>query len=98
MLCVIHRLDEPSMTHLRKTLRTEHLAHLDKYRDRILIAGPYLDPETGVDRGSMFLMNVESLAQARAFAEDDPYMRNGVFKELQVWEWVKRTGSLAIVG
>ena len=67
MLCVVHRIDNPENTYLRKVHRDVHLVHLAKYRDRILLAGPYMDPQNGIDRGSMFLMEVESLQEAKDF-------------------------------
>lgn len=94
MLCVIHRLDNPENSHLRKVHRDEHLVHLSRWQSRIVLAGPYIDPDTGKDCGSMFLMEVESLEEARRFAHEDPYMRNGVFRHLEVWEWVWKTGSI----
>lgn len=96
MICVVHRVDAPEKTYLRKVHRDAHLVHLAKYRSKILLAGPYLDPETGADRGSMFLMDVDDLQEAKDFAEQDPYMIEGVFQQLQVWQWVKRTGSLEV--
>jgi uncharacterized protein YciI len=96
MLCVVHRLDDPEKTHLRKVHRDAHLVHLEAYRDRILLAGPYRDPVTGADCGSMFLMRTDSLEEARRFAEDDPYMRHGVFRHLEVREWTKKTGSVSL--
>jgi uncharacterized protein YciI len=96
MLCVVHRIDNPANTYLRKVHRDIHLVHLEKYRSKILLAGPYLDPATGVDRGSMFLMEVANLQEAKDFAEKDPYMEKGVFQHLEVWQWTKKTGSLEL--
>ena len=96
MLCVVHRIDNPENTYLRKVHRDVHLVHLAKYRDRILLAGPYMDPQNGIDRGSMFLMEVESLQEAKDFAEKDPYMLYGVFQHLEVWQWTKKTGSIDV--
>lgn len=96
MLCVVHRIDNPEKTYLRKVHRDIHLVHLDKYRSKILLAGPYLDPQTGADRGSMFLMQTESLEEARRFAEDDPYMQHGVFQHLEVWQWTRKTGTISL--
>jgi uncharacterized protein len=67
--------------------RPEHLAHLEPLdaAGRIHFAGPLLDAE-GRPRGSVIVFEAEDLAAARAFAEADPYVRHGIFAELDVYE------------
>ncbi|QRG05553.1 hypothetical protein EZH22_21170 [Xanthobacter dioxanivorans] len=95
MIFVVHRIDAPGKSAERTRLRAAHIDYLKAFEDRILAAGPYCDPETGEDRGSMFLIECDTLAQARAFAQDDPFTGAGIFSDLQVWEWTRRMGSLA---
>lgn len=93
-LFVVHRLDLPGTGSLREKWRGPHLEYLAGFQDSILAAGPYMDPETGEDRGSMFLTTFPDFEHARRFAEDDPFTIAGIFAETQVWPWTQRVGSL----
>jgi uncharacterized protein YciI len=96
MIFIIHRLDEAGKSAERSLHRDSHLEYLREHAAQIIAAGPYLDPGTGADRGSMFMIRCPDLAQARRFAEEDPFAKAGIFKEVQVWQWTKRLGSLDI--
>ncbi len=96
MIFVIHRLDAPGRSVERQRLRAAHLDYLAAHAEKILAAGPYCAPETGEDRGSLYLLDCASLAEAKAFAQDDPFTAAGILSELQVWEWNQRLGSLQI--
>lgn len=66
--------------------RPEHLAHLQPLdgAGRIHFAGPLLDAE-GCPRGSVVVFEADDLAAARSFAEADPYVRHGIFAEVEVF-------------
>ena len=96
MIFVVHRLDAPGKSDLRQQHRAAHLEYLARFQDNILAAGPYLDEDAGEDRGSLFLVTFETLDQAWAFANDDPFTTAGIFSELQVWPWTQRIGRLAV--
>ena len=96
MLFVLHRVDDPSKTALRKVVIEEHRLHLRKYAANIMLGGPYMDSDTGVDRGSMFILEFDTVEEARRFAHDDPYAKAGIFTEIQVWPWTKKTGAFSI--
>ena len=95
MLFVLHRVDDPSKTALRKVVIEEHRQHLRKYAANIMLGGPYMDPDSGVDRGSMFILEFETVEEARRFAHDDPYAKAGIFTEIQVWPWTKKAGAFS---
>ena len=96
MIFAIHRLDAPNKSEARVRLRQQHLEYLKLFTNRILAAGPYVDPVSGEDRGSLFLIEFDSLAEARSFAEDDPFTRAAIFSEVQVWQWFKRVGRATL--
>ena len=80
--------DGPKGAELRKTdTRERHLANLQGLVDagRVVYAGPLRD-ETGAPRGSLIVFEAEDLASARAIAESDPYLVEGVFERLEVYE------------
>lgn len=72
---------------LRKQHREKHLAHLsglDK-AGRIRFAGPLLDAQQN-PCGSLIVLEAESLEAAREIAENDPYLLEGIFEEVEVHE------------
>ena len=96
MIFVIHRLDAADRSADRHRLRDVHMAYLKTHSDKILAAGAYIDPATGRDIGSLFLLECRTLDEARAFARDDPFSEAGIFTEVKVWQWKQRVGSLDI--
>jgi uncharacterized protein YciI len=79
--------DGPRGAELRPLHRPAHLANLEPLARRggVAYAGPLLDPG-GRPCGSLVVFEAESLAAARAFAETDPYVSEGVFERIQLWE------------
>ena len=80
-------IDGPRGLELRKTKRELHLAHLGAAADagRVRFAGPLVDAE-GQPCGSLVVFEADDLASARAFAESDPYLTEGVFERVEVHE------------
>lgn len=91
MLYAIISLDVEDSAAKRASARTEHLARLEQLRDegRLLLAGPYpaIDAdnpgEAGFD-GSLVVAEFSSLEVARAWAEADPFVAAGVYRESTV--------------
>ena len=55
------------------------------------MAGPFLNTE-GQMTGSLVVLNVDTLAEAQAWAEADPYAKAGLFESVQIAEWKKVIG------
>ncbi|MEO6102278.1 MAG: YciI family protein [Pseudoxanthomonas sp.] len=75
----------------RLAARPEHLARLTALRDegRLLLAGPCPaidaeDPGPAGFSGSIVIAEFESLEDARAWADADPYMAAGVYARVEV--------------
>lgn len=75
----------------RLAARPQHLARLDALRDagRLRLAGPFpvidaMDPGPAGFSGSLIVAEFESLAEARAWAEADPYVASGVYASVDV--------------
>lgn len=81
MLFVILGFDGPEGPAKRKIHRPAHLARLEALhvQNRVLLAGPLTD-----GAGSLIVMSADSLAEAQAFAKEDPYTMNGVFERTEV--------------
>jgi len=75
----------------RGAVREAHLANVATLVEegRVLLAGPHpaIDAEDPGDAGfsgSLIVAEFESLEAARAWAEADPYTREGVFSKIEV--------------
>ena len=81
MLFVIIGHDGPNGASLRPTVRPAHLENLRPLIDRgkLIIGGPFTDGS-----GSLMIVDMESEAEAREFAQNDPYTKQGVFERVEV--------------
>ncbi len=91
MLYAIMANDIPNSSTKRAATRPRHLQYIRPLLDegRLLIAGPHpvIDsPEPGSAgmSGSLIIAEFESLDAARAWAERDPYMQEGVFESVTI--------------
>jgi uncharacterized protein YciI len=76
---------------LRKQARPRHLERLEalKRDGRLLVAGPFPavdadDPGSAGFTGSLVIAEFESLADAKAWADADPYVEAGVYANVTV--------------
>ncbi|MBA3929189.1 uncharacterized protein YciI [Pseudoxanthomonas japonensis] len=83
--------DGPDVLARRLAARPEHLARLTALRDdgRLLLAGPCPaidaeDPGPAGFSGSIVIAEFDSLEDARAWADTDPYVAAGVYVRVDV--------------
>lgn len=91
MWYVIEGYDGPGALPLRAGARTAHVARLQALLDeaRLLVAGPCPavdadDPGPAGFTGSVVIARFASLADARAWADADPYVAAGVYARVDV--------------
>lgn len=91
MLYAIISTDVANSLPLRKTARTAHLERLELLRDegRLFVAGPHPavdnnDPGEEGFTGSLVIAEFTSLDAAKEWADKDPYIDAGVYKEVIV--------------
>ncbi|CAI0783798.1 YciI family protein [Serratia quinivorans] len=91
MLYLIYAQDVTNSLENRLSVRPAHLARLQALRDegRLVIAGPNPaidsnDPGSAGFSGSTVIAEFASLADAQAWAEQDPYVAAGVYAEVTV--------------
>lgn len=82
--------DKAGVLQIRLDNRDAHLAYIAD-TGVVEMAGPFLDPE-GAMCGSMIIMNVDTLADAQAWADRDPYAKAGLFEKVRIEEWKKVIG------
>jgi len=80
----------------RLAARADHLVRLTALVDqgRLLIAGPHpvadsTDPGTAGFTGSLIVAEFDSLADAEARADTDPYVAAGVYAKVTVKPYIK---------
>jgi uncharacterized protein YciI len=96
MLYALIARDAPNSTELRPKVRPRHLAYVQPLIDegRLIFAGPHpaidaTDPGPAGYTGSLIIAEFDSIEGARAWSEDDPYVREGVFGEVEIKPVVK---------
>lgn len=83
--------DNPNSSPLRATARADHLERLRALvaEGRLLLAGPHpaIDAEDAGEAGftgSLVVAEFPSLEDARDWADEDPYVAAGVYREVKV--------------
>jgi uncharacterized protein YciI len=84
-------MDRAASLQARLSARPAHLARLEALRDagRLRLAGPFPaidanDPGPAGFTGSLIVAEFASLAEARAWADADPYIAAGVYASVDV--------------
>ncbi len=77
-LFVIEAYDKPASQTLRDASRPPHAAYLESERQRLVNAGSILDDQ-GLAIGSLLIVSAGNLAEAEAFAANDPFAKAGLF-------------------
>ncbi|MCB1851463.1 MAG: YciI family protein [Gammaproteobacteria bacterium] len=91
MFYAIIGVDREDSLQARMQARPGHLERLNRLRDqgRLLLAGPFPsidseDPGSSGFSGSLIVAEFDDLAQAKAWAGEDPYMLTGVYTKVTV--------------
>ncbi len=91
MLYAIIAEDIENSLEKRLAARPDHIARLQSLADagRIIIAGPHSaidseDPGTNGFTGSLIVAEFDSLDAAKQWADTDPYIEAGVYKNVTV--------------
>lgn len=91
MLYAVISEDQPGTLEQRLTARPAHLERLQQLRDtgRLVLAGPHPaidseDPGPAGFSGSLVVAEFESLEDAQAWADADPYVSAGVYGQVVV--------------
>ena len=81
MLFVIIGHDGPNGARLRPAVRPAHLENLRPLvaAGKVIVGGPFTDGS-----GSLIVADFDNEDAARTFAQNDPYMLEGVFERVEV--------------
>lgn len=96
MLYAIIGEDISGSLELRMGARPSHIARLQELQNagRLLLAGPMpaIDSSTPGSQGftgSLIVAEFSSLVEAQRWADDDPYIKAGVYKQVTVKPFIK---------
>lgn len=84
MAFVLECLDKPGALDIRLANRPAHLAYLEARLDTIIVAGPLLADDGKTPVGSLLILDLETRAEAEAFAAADPYAQAGLFERVSI--------------
>jgi uncharacterized protein YciI len=84
-LFALSYVDKPGSLALRMATREAHLAYASDKNNpvKVKLGGPYLD-ERGEMAGTLIIVEAKDLAEARAFSENDPYVKSGLFQSIDI--------------
>ena len=89
MLYALICTDKEGGMDLRTETRPAHLEHLKAYSQQIRFAGPFTSEDGAAMIGSLLIVEADSLGEAKAIADADPYAKAGLFSSVDVrpWKW-----------
>ncbi|MCV3269978.1 YciI family protein [Roseobacter sinensis] len=90
MLVALIAHDKPGALPVRQENRPAHVAYL-KESGAVQQAGPLLD-DAGEMTGSLIILDVADMAEARAWAAADPYGQAGLFASVDLIPWNRVIG------
>jgi len=92
-LFLINARDRAGSLDLRMANRADHLDWAAGFADRIAVAGPVFAEDGETMAGSTFVISFDTLAEARAWAAEDPYAKAGLFDRVEVAAFKWSIGS-----
>jgi uncharacterized protein len=85
--------DKPQSLALRMATREDHLAYARSQAAKMKLGGPILD-DNGDMAGSIIILDVADIEEARAFTQNDPYSKAGLFGSVDVLPFKATLGQL----
>ncbi|GGJ83060.1 YciI family protein [Pseudomonas matsuisoli] len=85
---LIETFDKPGSAQLRADNRPDHLEFLRQNASQLLACGAKLDAD-GVATGSVYIIDVETEEEAKAFLAQDPFSKVGLPGEIKSTSWRK---------
>jgi len=88
MLFALICTDKPNGLAIRKANRPDHLAYLESLGDMLVFAGPFTEEDGQTMNGSLIVVEADSLRDARAIADGDPFAKAGLFASVEIRPWL----------
>jgi uncharacterized protein YciI len=84
MLWAIYRTDRPDTGKLRAENLQIHRKYLAGRKNVLVLAGAILSDDGNDKTGSVFIINVGSREEAKAFYDGDPFTKAGIFANVTI--------------
>jgi uncharacterized protein len=84
MLWAITCEDNANTAAIREKHLAPHREYLQSQKGILVLAGATQSDDGKESIGSLFVVNVDSRAKAKAFSDGDPFTKNGVFKKVSI--------------
>jgi uncharacterized protein YciI len=84
MLWLITRVINPRNTESREPTLPKHREYLHSKKDILLLSGPMQDDGGTESIGSVFIVNVNTRAEAKAFLDGDPFAKTGHYMDEKI--------------
>ena len=84
MLWTISCVDKPNTAAIRDEHLKPHREYLTSQKKILVLAGATQNDEGTEAIGSLFVVNVNSRAEAKAFSDGDPFTKHGVFSSVTI--------------
>jgi uncharacterized protein len=81
---LIETFDKPGTMELRRAVRAEHLDFLDSRKSILLACGAKLNDDGSDASGGVYIVDLETRAEAEAFIEADPFFRASLFERVSI--------------
>lgn len=84
MLYSVYCQDHENTAAQREKHLVVHRQYLDAWRDKIFFSGPLQSDDAQTALGSLFILNVESRAEAERFIDNETFNQNGIFAKVTI--------------
>lgn len=84
---MIETFDKSDSHDLRLEQRQAHLAYLEAHTALLLACGAKLSDDGVIADGGLYLVDLESRADAKRFIEADPFHQAGLFERVEIQRW-----------
>jgi uncharacterized protein YciI len=84
MLWTISCIDKPNTAAIREEHLLPHRAFLQSQKGILVLAGATQTDDGKEAIGSLFVVNANSRAEAKAFSDGDPFTKAGVFSSVTI--------------
>ncbi|WP_027816339.1 YciI family protein [Paraburkholderia bannensis] len=84
--------DKPGMTEVRERVRASHRTYLRSAFQHgvfVRLGGPTLGPQCNAMNGTLLVVEAEDIDAVMQFVDNDPYVKEGLFSQIEVrpWDW-----------
>ena len=86
---LIETFDKPGHQHLRRDTREAHLRFLEANKALLLACGAKLADDGNDLGGGLYVVDLETRAEAARFIDEDPFSRAGLFERVTITRWRK---------